>query len=414
MKKIFIISIALFTINFAKAQQWTNFTTANSGLVNDYINSIAEDTSGNMWFGTNGGVSKFDGTTWTNYTTANSGLVSDTVNAIAIDDQNKIWFGTMAGVSKFKNGVWTTYNQSNSGLASNVVNCIAIDNQSYKWIGLVNSNGLGGLSKYDGINWTTYYQLGASIFLNNIKAIVVDTLNNKWFVDPYQKIFKLHDTTWTIYNQSTVSSCNPTSITVDSKNNKWIGAFGSTTYDGVFKFDDISWTSYGTANGLLNNYVTSVGIDSHGSKWFGSVGINLPGGGQTIGGISRFNENLFPNWTNYTAVNGLVYNNVTCIKVDHNDCKWFGTQLGISKFCDVYAGIEENNSDSKISVFPNPASGHITVSNAQKSYFNLYDISGRKVLQKYIDEKNEIINLSLSSGVYFYDIGKTKGKIVVL
>ena len=54
---------------------WTTYNTSNSELVSDHINAIAVDEEGNKWFGTNKGVSKFDGTTsWETYDTSD-GLV---------------------------------------------------------------------------------------------------------------------------------------------------------------------------------------------------------------------------------------------------------------------------------------------------------------------------------------------------
>jgi hypothetical protein len=46
--------------------------------------------------GVKGGVSQFDGSTWITYTTANSGLANNYVPAIAIDGVDK-WFGTWGG-----------------------------------------------------------------------------------------------------------------------------------------------------------------------------------------------------------------------------------------------------------------------------------------------------------------------------
>ena len=69
------------------------------------------------------GVSEFNGTTWTNYT-AEDGLADNGVNSIAIDAQGNKWFGTSAGVSKFDGTTWTTYTTAD-GLEDNNVyfNC---------------------------------------------------------------------------------------------------------------------------------------------------------------------------------------------------------------------------------------------------------------------------------------------------
>ena len=82
--------------------------TTTDGLADNYVQAIAVDGAGNLWFGTDGGgVSKFDGTTWTTYTEAD-GLASSWVNAIAVDGAGNLWFGTGGGVSKFDGATWTT------------------------------------------------------------------------------------------------------------------------------------------------------------------------------------------------------------------------------------------------------------------------------------------------------------------
>jgi ligand-binding sensor domain-containing protein len=100
------------------------------------VNSIAIDSQGNEWFGSEKGVVKYDGGHWSGYTTSD-GLVSNSVTSIAIDAEDNKWFGTGNGVSKFDGSKWTNYTTSD-GLADNVVNAIAIDAQGNKWFGTVN------------------------------------------------------------------------------------------------------------------------------------------------------------------------------------------------------------------------------------------------------------------------------------
>jgi ligand-binding sensor domain-containing protein len=71
----------------------------NSGLADDWVLAIAVDESGAVWFGTHGGVCKFDGITWTTYDTLSSGLAANEIWATAIDRAGAKWFGTRRGVS---------------------------------------------------------------------------------------------------------------------------------------------------------------------------------------------------------------------------------------------------------------------------------------------------------------------------
>ena len=81
------------------------FFQGNTGVTQDYGNSvhaIAEDKQGNLWFGTDHGVVKFDGTRFRSYT-ENEGL-SDIIvgrKSILVDKSGDIWVGTRSGVFQY-------------------------------------------------------------------------------------------------------------------------------------------------------------------------------------------------------------------------------------------------------------------------------------------------------------------------
>jgi len=90
-----------------------------SGLPHNYINDITEDPYGNIWLATDGGASKFDGTTLTNFGEAEgitnlvAGITPDTV-------RNLLWFSTINGLATLPfsqinspNPVFTVYSQRN-------------------------------------------------------------------------------------------------------------------------------------------------------------------------------------------------------------------------------------------------------------------------------------------------------------
>lgn len=89
---------------------WTVYMESD-GLVNEVVQAINKDNDGNIWLGTQGGVSMFDGSDFTNYTTAD-GLVSDNVISIAIDIDGTIWFGTDNGASHYNGTEFINYYSS--------------------------------------------------------------------------------------------------------------------------------------------------------------------------------------------------------------------------------------------------------------------------------------------------------------
>ena len=150
-----LLSVMTFSCKKDKTEEastikWTKYTTAD-GLMNDNIHAIAIDASGNIWAGTDAGISKFDGTKWTNYERSNYRPVL----AIAIDSQGNKWIGTNGGgASKFDGSGWIDYKyeaNSSNCIASDYISSIAIDSQGNKWFGII-----GGVAKFDGVNWVTF------------------------------------------------------------------------------------------------------------------------------------------------------------------------------------------------------------------------------------------------------------------
>ena len=113
------------------------------------ISALAADASGNMWVGTQAGLSRFDGQQWTTFTEAD-GLVDGEFYALAVDGQGQVWAGSRyaKGLSRFDGQRWTRY--WFEGLLGNVV---AIAPNGDVWC-----TGYGDflLARFDGQAWWTY------------------------------------------------------------------------------------------------------------------------------------------------------------------------------------------------------------------------------------------------------------------
>ena len=89
-------------------ENWTVFNTDN-GLVNNFVQAIATEPYGkNVWFGTKGGVSVFDGTGWTSFT-VRDGLISNNILFIMIDKNGVVYLGTDKGLMIYNFGQLTCY-----------------------------------------------------------------------------------------------------------------------------------------------------------------------------------------------------------------------------------------------------------------------------------------------------------------
>jgi Predicted periplasmic ligand-binding sensor domain len=350
------VVLIICSFSFAQYPEWTVY------LPNNNIYSIAIDSSGNKWIGTQIGLMKFDGSKWTVYNMDNSGLSNYNIYSIAIDSNGTKWIGTLwGGLAKFDGSKWKVYDTANSDLPSNSVHSIVIDGSGTKWIG---TN--GGLAKFDGTAWTVYNDSNSGLPANAVSSIVIDGSGTKWIGAYTVEIFyqpnppnglspvyyvsgglaKFDSTTWTAYNivNSGLPNNEVTSIAIDGGGNKWVG----TSDNGLTKFDGSKWTVYNNTNsGLPDNNIQSIAIDSGGTKWIG-----------TNGGLAKFDGTT---WTIYNYTNsGLPNNSILSIAIDRDGNKWIGTVYGLAVFSGgnsaikINHGLALNNLTPLCSNYPNP------------------------------------------------------------
>jgi len=90
-KFLILFIVIVLSINVNAQSAWKNIDNTNSGIPSNIINCIVTDSIGNVWVGTDKGLSKYDGTNWTTYNTKNSPILSDNIRKIVIDKQGKKW-----------------------------------------------------------------------------------------------------------------------------------------------------------------------------------------------------------------------------------------------------------------------------------------------------------------------------------
>ncbi|MBI5217631.1 MAG: T9SS type A sorting domain-containing protein [Bacteroidia bacterium] len=420
MKKIITKTILIFSIlfaNYVNAQfSFTNYDTTNTGngLPDNFVTCVAADTNNNIWFGTNKGVAKYNGTAWTVYNLINTGsaLADDYITCIAVDKNNNVWIGTDGyGVSKYNGSIWTTYKETD-GLANNSVWYISGDLSGNIWFGTYGY----GLSKLNGSTWTTYTYLdglpgNSSVNTTSINYITVDTSGNKWFGTD-MGVVKYDGNTFTIINKTNTDSLvddNIKAAAIDKSGNKWMG-----TEYGISVFNSSGqWIkNYRASDGLYNNFVHDICIDSRGSVWMGMFA-----GYNQEGGITRYNGT---NFLSCDMNNGLVYKQVIRLAVDKNDNIWVATDGGVSKIRDI-SGIEKFDMENIFNVYPNPAKNVLYIdltalSDSKIKCAEVFNITGQKIDEYQISQTTKTLMIPLNkypNGLYNIKIGNTAKKIVV-
>ncbi|MBK3515946.1 ligand-binding sensor domain-containing protein [Carboxylicivirga marina] len=260
----------------------------NSSMRNNDVNSIFEDSDGDIWLATENGLSRLDGdfNNTRTYTTID-GLVDNTIMTIS-EINNELWLGTYAGGINIFNkelNVFRSFETNQDqlpSLSSDFVRTIYKDSKGLIWIGTIR----GGINVY---NPKTQEIVVYAYSSDKIKPV---SSNN---------IFSfIEDKDGSIY-----VATNGGGVMRYNRKKDEFTAF-------MFRpFDD---------NSLSNNMVRCQLIDSKGVYWAGSDY-----------GLNEFNPNgeIF---TSYYKEDGLASNSIVGLTEDDHQNLWITTQHGISIF----------------------------------------------------------------------------------
>jgi len=168
-------------IGIFNGRTWVALNRANSSLPNDVINALSMGKDGRIWIGTDGGVAVFQSGRWTVYRSARSGLASNYVHALALDEASgDVWFGTSGGLSRLNEKrlfrKWLTFTPDNSKLLSYNVYALTLDQNRRLWIGTDR-----GLNCFDSKGkWCSYTPAQGRSGADSISGMVIDKDGNLW------------------------------------------------------------------------------------------------------------------------------------------------------------------------------------------------------------------------------------------
>ena len=148
-----------------------------NGLPANSILAISQDTTGYMWFGSNNGLSRFDGIRFKTYKSIardSSTLSSNYIHALFRDSKNRLWIGTSIGLDLY-DARKDNFRRIiiNGGESMNVL-CMFEDHNGQIWIG--SSHGLHLLSDPVAGTIISFYESEqkAGIAGNIVRAIFED------------------------------------------------------------------------------------------------------------------------------------------------------------------------------------------------------------------------------------------------
>lgn len=345
---LFFLILSLVSLfNTAEAQHHV-FKVENlkseDGLANVGIQHIMQDVKGFIWFGTSGGLHKYDGHKFTVYRHSlvdSSTISNNDILFIFEDSSHVMWIGTRDGLNRYDRdmGNFTTF-RSGFGekhlLSDKSIRCIYEDSQGYLWIAASEIGLLRFNKKTE--RFDKYYQHKpdnpTGLSTNYIKTIFeTETGNLLLGSDNGLMLFNRHDETFTTYlpekNANSLPNRYIKAVCVDKLGNLWIGTDNGLSYairkgDRILSFKNYYKSVSTPALGMSNNSVKSIIEDQHGNIWIASdegVDIFNPAK-QTFECMNPDKDQPF----------SLVNKNCRSLLEDRQGIIWIGTDAGVSKY----------------------------------------------------------------------------------
>lgn len=235
--------------------------------ISQVVRTIFQDSKGRIWFGTQNGAFKLDGTSLTHIDSIQSELGKGiTIKEIAEDKEGRIWFGHTDGISSIDKGKVRNYYESD-GLISNDVWCISTDQSNHVWIGTIE-----GVCEFDGRDFTPFEipegKINTSLGVSSrrmVHDIMEDSDGRIWFSTNGGVYIKEEDRLTNISEQDGLKT-NFINQVIEARD----GSFWISTSKGLFHY--IDQKLHDITEGVTADFkgTGSVIEDSNGNIWFNS------------------------------------------------------------------------------------------------------------------------------------------------
>jgi hypothetical protein len=344
-----------------------------NGQLCAWVREIFQDRRGDLWFGTNHyGVMRYSASSnysgeqgdRLQYFSEEEGVGRGRITEIVEDKEGNVWFGTYGGLTKFDPSALPT-NQTDSlrtssssftnyavsdGLAIDTIWSLMLDSNGIFWIGTSD-----GVLKFDGEKFTSFPIPQAEvkdptpiISHNRITSIIEDKRGNIWFgTDGYgiciyspsadavpskvERLKKSGKPFTHLTKKEGLCDTNIHDLLEDSQGNIWIG----TMFGGVSKYNPSAEPGLSKGEGLrtggdtFSNFTQDGSVggvevggfyeDKTGTIWFAAENY----------GVYRYNGSSF---TNFYKNEGLNTNGILSIFEDAEGRFWFGGWGGLFRY----------------------------------------------------------------------------------
>ena len=250
------------------------------GIAQESILSIVQDRDGFMWFGTQSGLSRFDGYRFVNYRSEVGNprsLSSNWVRVLHLDRRGRMWLGTDGGLNLYDPAT-RSFTQhlpdepTRRGTGNRQIRALVGDGGDGLWIGTAD-----GLQHFDTVTgkFTVWHHVPGeprTLASNGIQALALDGANRLWIgtaagldsLTPDRRRIEHHASDLGL----DVRARPVHALMIDDQQQLWVGRYGglerlTVRGGGVLRRYDLD-------DGLGKHWISALYQDSDGTVWVGS------------------------------------------------------------------------------------------------------------------------------------------------
>ncbi len=274
-------------------------------LRSNFTGALFEDSRGVLWIGTSRGLARLkDG----RFTRVRLGRET-TVNAV-LEDAGGLWVATGAGLARLARGGEVTWHDDDAAdPRQKRVRALALASDGALWAGTA-----GGLLRLGRDGVRRLYDRRQGLPHDDVQALAFDARGRLWVgthdgapvrLDVGARRFARPHPSWP---RGSVQA-----LLVDRQGRVWAG-----TRAGLALIEERAARSWSAGRGLSDDHVLSLFEDREGSLWIGTE----------RAGLNRFKQ---PQLTTYSARHGLPEDTVLSLLEDRRGDMWLGTWRGLTR-----------------------------------------------------------------------------------
>lgn len=312
-KAIFVsLLVFLSAISFSQNNNFRfKHLNVSNGISNNNVETIIQDHEGFMWFGTLGGLNKYDGYSSKVYkhnSQVPSSLISNQINKLYEDNAKNLWVGSLSGLCRYQKDKDNFLRYPEVGVYP--ITAIKEDSKKVLYVS-------SGPNIYQYNNNTKKFALYFSLNTREeIQNIYIDEDATLWAAT-HSGVYYINK--YTGWSELRLKAADVSDIVANDRYSMWIATKGDGLY--LYNRQDRCLTKYQhnsqNLHSLINNYVLCLFKDSRDRLW-----ISTENGGISI--MEKGKTDFLNYSKNDADPESLSFNSVKCFYEDKKHDMWLG------------------------------------------------------------------------------------------